>query len=72
MKTLLTFATVAFAAASLVAGPKEGREPGQCGRRGGMEGGSSDSVVRLVSTPKVAEKIGLSEVLPLPIVCPVS
>ena len=28
--------------------------------------------VRLVSTPKVAEKIGLSEVLPLPIACPVS
>lgn len=61
MKTLLTFATVAFAAASLVAGPKEGREPGQRGRRGGMEGGSSDPVVRLVCNPKVAEKIGLSE-----------
>ena len=61
MKTLLTFATVAFAAASLVAGPKEGREPGPRGRRGGMEGGSSDPVVRLVCNPKVAEKIGLSE-----------
>ena len=61
MKTLLTFATVAFAAASLVAGPKEGREPGQRGRRGGMEGGSSDPVVRLVCNPKVAEKIGLSD-----------
>ena len=61
MKTLLTFATVAFAAASLVAGPKEGREPGQRGRRGGMESGSSDPVVRLVCNPKVAEKIGLSE-----------
>ena len=61
MKTLLTFATVALAAASLAAGPKEGREPGQRGRRGGMEGGSSDPVVRLVCNPKVAEKIGLSE-----------
>ena len=61
MKTLLTFATVAFAAASLVAGPKEGREPGQRGRRGGMEVGSSDPVVRLVCNPKVAEKIGLSD-----------
>lgn len=61
MKTLLTFATVALAAASLAAGPKEGREPGQRGRRGGIEGGSSDPVVRLVCNPKVAEKIGLSE-----------
>lgn len=61
MKTLLTFATVAFAAASLVAGPKDGREPGQRGQRGGMEGGSSDPVVRLVCNPKVAEKIDLSE-----------
>ena len=61
MKTLLTFATVALAAASLVAGLTEGREPGQRGRRGGMEGGSSDPVVRLVCNPKVAEKIGLSE-----------
>ena len=61
MKSLLMFATVALAAASLVAGPKEGREPGQRGRRGGMEGGSSDPVVRLVSNPKVAEKIDLSE-----------
>ena len=61
MKTLLTFATVAFSAASLAAGPKEGREPGQRGRRGGIEGGSSDPVVRLVCNPQVAEKIGLSE-----------
>ena len=61
MKTLFTFATVVFAAASLVAGPKEGRDPGQRGRRGGMEGGPVDPVVRLVGNPKVAEKLGLSE-----------
>ncbi len=61
MKNLFTFATVVFAAASLVAGPKEGRDSGQRGRRGGMEGGPVDPVVRLVGNPKVAEKLGLSE-----------
>ena len=61
MKTLFTLATVVLAAASLVAGPKEGRDPGQRGRRGGVERDSADPVVRLVCNPKVAEKIGLSE-----------
>jgi len=60
MKTLLTFATVALAAAAF-AGPKEGpgRGPMQGGPRGGMEG-PSDPVVRMVTNQKMAEKIGLT------------
>jgi len=57
MKTLLTFTTVALAAAAFAAGPKEGRGPR--GPRVGMEG-ATDPVVRLVTNPKVAEKIGLT------------
>jgi len=58
MKTLLTFATIALSAAALAAGPKEG--PRRPGPRGGMEG-PSDPVVRLVTNPKMAEKIGLTQ-----------
>jgi len=58
MKTLLAIATAALAAATFAAGPKEGpkRGPG----KGPMEG-PSDPVVRLVTNPKMAEKIGLTE-----------
>ena len=59
MKTLLTFAVVTLAAAASLAGP--GRAPGGHGRRGGMEGGPDDPIVRLVNNHKVAEKIGLSD-----------
>jgi len=58
MKTLLAIATAALAAASFAAGPKEGpkRSPGKR-----MVEGPSDPIVRLVTNPKMAEKIGLTE-----------
>ena len=59
MKKLMTFAAVMLAATVSFAGP--GREPGRHGRRGGMEGGPGDPIVRMVSNPKISEKIGLSE-----------
>jgi len=58
MKTLLAIATAALAAATFAAGPKEGpkRGPGK-----GMMEGPSDPVVKFVTNPKMAEKIGLTE-----------
>lgn len=61
MKRLLAFTAVAFAGAALFAGPGEGWGRGKHGRPGGMEGGGTDPVVRLVTNQKVAEKLGLSE-----------
>jgi len=59
MKTLLTLAIAALAATTF-AGPKEGKGPGPRGPRGGMEG-AQDPIVRLVTNPKAAAKIGLSD-----------
>jgi len=60
MKTLLAFATVALAATAFAAGPKEGRGP--MGPRVGMGMESpADPVVRIVTNPKIAEKIGLTD-----------
>jgi len=58
MKKLIAFATLALSVAALAAGPKDG--PKKPGPRGPMEG-PSDPVVQMVTNPKMAEKIGLSE-----------
>jgi len=58
MKTLLAVATVALAAATFAADSKGGQRKDP---PGGMKEGPSDPIVRLVTNPKMAEKIGLTE-----------
>ena len=66
MKSLMMTVVAALACAAFAQAP-EGGAPGEGGRRGGMGpgmmggGAMMDPIVRMVSNPKAAEKLGLSE-----------
>jgi len=57
MKIQMAAAILAMTATAFAAGPNGGKGPMM---RGGMEGGG-DPVVRMVTNPKIAEKIGLTD-----------
>lgn len=65
MKSLMTIAAAALCCAAFAEGPeggamREGARRGGFGR-GMMGGGMSDPIVRMVSNPRVAEKLSLGE-----------
>jgi len=63
MKKLMTIATIALAGVAFAAGPNEQQRGPNAGIGRGPMGleGAADPVVRMVTNPRMAEKIGLSE-----------
>ena len=60
MKSLMMTVVAALACAAFAQGPEVGA-PREGGHRGGMGPGMMDPIVRAVSNPKAAERLGLTE-----------